>query len=157
VQISVSDGGDLGRVVRDLRKHMDGKALKRGLTTALRAELKPAVMHVKAAYRSGPSRAQTGRMRRALARATAGKVQTGRNAVVSIAVQGRKMPSGMGRIPRLYEGEGRWRHPLWGNRDFWYAQRSHPTFYHTLRPHISRVHRRVDDVVSDVTKKITKG
>lgn len=154
-QVLIRDNGDLRDLSRMLRKHGDAKALRRELTKGIRKEIKPLEKKAKQAYRGNPSQHNTRRLRPALARAVKTEVRTGgKHAGALIRVDGRRMPSGMGRIPQLYEGIVTWRHPLWGNRDRWIAQDPQPTFYKIMRTGRPQVRRAIQNVAKTVAKKL---
>lgn len=152
MRITISDGGDLKRAAAALRRAANAKQLRAELLRGLRAELNPAVRAVKGAYGGGRH------LRPALSRATRGEIRTGgRDPGVRVRVDGRRMPDRMGSLPSMYEGWTRWRHPLFGNRDHWYTQPPHPTFYRTVKPFEARVQRQIERVADDVINKIVKG
>jgi hypothetical protein len=67
------------------------------------------------------------------------------------------MGDGRGRLPKLYEGTaggGRWRHPLFGDREWWFQQRPRPTFYRAVRPYARIVERKIYEVATDVARSI---
>jgi len=169
MQFQVTDAGDLRAVSRALRQAADGKELRRQLTKQLRGELRPLVADVKAAWRAAPSRGRRGRpgppLRSLLARATRGEVRlTGREAGVRVRTDGRRMPSGMRALPGLAEGlghkvdrrPGRWRHPVYGNRDVWVSQRPFPRFYAAVRPDEAAARRGVERAVEAVFSQIAR-
>ena len=155
MRISIDDRGELQALGRALRSVEDGSAIRRRMARDVREAAKPAVARVRAAYLAGPSRTGHGTLRRSLARATTISARsTGRSAGVVISVKGRRMPDGMGRLPKLYEGEaGAWRHPTYG-RDPWQGQASRPTFYPAVRPYRRIVERKVLEIATDVAKVI---
>jgi hypothetical protein len=145
---------DLRQVAKELKTVADGKALRKELTGGIRDALRPIARRAQAAYRTG----NPGRMRQQLARATRLEVRTaGKLAGARIRVDGRKMPDGMKALPGYVEGErARWRHPVFGNRDEWAAQKANPTFYPTVEPHRDSVGRAIDHVLEDVKQKIER-
>jgi hypothetical protein len=152
---------DLREVAKELRTVADGKALRKQLTGGIRGVLRPLVPVVRAAYLAGPSgrgnaTRQGGGLRRQLARSVRVEVRTGgKFAGARIRADGRRMPDGMKALPAYWEGErGRWRHPVFGNRDNWVAQAPHPTFYRTLEPHTDSAGHAIDRVLYDVKQKI---
>jgi hypothetical protein len=166
MQVTIRDAGDLKAVTRQLRGQADGKELRKELTDAIRTVLNPIKTEVQAAYRAGPSgrgkaRRRGGSLRGALARATRVEVRTtGKLAGARIRVDGRKMPPRLGSIPAMYEGRPRgtpWRHPVFGNRDVWVAQQSHPTFYRTVEPYEDFAGRAVDGILEGVRAKLERG
>jgi len=173
MQVVVSDGGDLKRLAADLRRVGDGRALRRQLTRGIRDAVKPAVPAVRAAYLATPTggarggrrrtlttkkRTRTVRMglRRSLARAVTVQVRTtGRQAGVTIRVAGKKMPDGMGRLPKLWEGNApRWRHPLFGDREWWYQQPAKPTFNRVVPMFAPQVRAAIQRVAADVVAQM---
>lgn len=158
--VELRDTGDLKRLAKVLRQAANGKELRKELTTGIRDEVRPIVAQVKAAYRAGPSRGGSRRgprLRATLAKATRLEVRTsGRQAGVRIRVDGRKMPDGMKAIQKHYEGVLNWRHPVFGDRDVWVHQQSHPTFYRTVQPNAERIRQRVNEIAADVLRKVEK-
>jgi hypothetical protein len=62
-------------------------------------------------------------------------------------------------LPAMWEGppEGkRWRHPVFGDRETWVAQQSHPTFYRIATPRIDDAGRAIDRVVDGVRHKLER-
>jgi hypothetical protein len=124
IKVEIKDTGDLKRLSRDLGKTAEGKELRKELGRAFRAILRPILVEVKASYSGGRH------LRPALKRATRMEVQlTGKNPHASIRVDGRRMPDGMRKLPAYYEGEARWRHPVFGNKEVWVDQSPRPMFY----------------------------
>ena len=164
MQVQFLDAGDLKAVARELRRHADGKRLRKELTDNIRAVLRPIVPQVKAAYLAGPStrgkaRRRGGSLRSLLARSVRMEVRTsGKLAGARIRADGRRMPAGMGALPKHWEGppEGRWRHPVFGNREVWVGQESHPTFYRAVEPNQAAAQREIDQAVRQILDKIEK-
>ena len=165
----IRDTGDLKRLNKQLLELADGKEVRAELRTGLRNVLRPVVPEVRAAYRAGPSRGhasaskarqQQPDLRAVLAKATRVEVKTaGRQAGARIRVDGRKMPPGMGRVPRYYEGTvARWKHPVFGRGDVstWVVQRGRPTFYPVVRRHEAQARRAVEQVVSQIKAKLER-
>jgi hypothetical protein len=172
VQVTIRDNGDLKAVGRALREAANGKELRKQLTRELKHELAPMVASVKAAWRAAPSSQgrssrRGGSLRSLLARATRAEVRlSGRQAGIRVRTDGRRMPSGMKGLPGLAEGlghavdrrRGRWRHPVFGDRDTWVSQRPFPgqPFYSSVQPHEARVRREVEQAVEAVFKQIVR-
>jgi hypothetical protein len=168
VQFELKDSGDLKRLVKALKQVEDGKVLKKELTDGLRGVLRPLVPQVRAAYTGGPVRSRRrrtdgapvhrpGDLRGHLARATRLEVRTaGKLAGARIRVDGRRMPSGMGALPKSYEGEKPWRHPVFGNPDVWVGQRPTPTFYPAVRPSEAEAVAKINAVVAGIFAKIER-
>ena len=153
----IRGGEDLRRISKELRR-MDDREVKRRFTRELRASAKPLVPKVRASILAIPSKSngRTG-LRKAMARATKLTVRTtGRDAGVSIRVDGRKMPPGKGALPAYMEGtKPRWRHPVFGNRGVYVEQRSHPYFYRIVRPYGRRARSAIDKVARGISRDIT--
>jgi hypothetical protein len=173
MQVEIRDASDLKALAKQLREVEDGKALRKELTSGIRAVLRPLVPQVRAAYRANPrhrggrsrDRAQHGDLRDLLAKATRIEVALatrsrakGQEAGARIRVDGRRMPDGMKALPAYYEGEKpRWRAPLFGDRDRWFQYQSRPTFYRVVTPHTDEAGRAIDKVLDDVRKKLERG
>jgi len=80
---------------------------------------------------------------------------TGKDANVSIRVDGRKMPGHMKSLPSMAEGKKRWRHPVYGNRGVWVTQTSRPYFYKVVRPAGAASRRAVNRVLDGITRDIS--
>lgn len=169
--ITIRDAGDLRRIASELRQVAGGKELRKELTGGIRNALKPVAAKAKAAYKGLPegrsrgsrSREELGDLKDLLAKAVRLEVRTsGRQAGVRIRVDGRRMPSGLKSLPRLAEGEGhavdsrggRWRHPVFGDRETWVQQPTFPVFYRTVEPHRDEVGRAIDEVLDAVKRKL---
>lgn len=166
MQVQVRDTGDLKRLARDLRGVADGKALRKELTQGLRGALRPAQRTVQAAYRASPgypgrrarSRAQQPPLHLLMARATRVEVRTtGRQAGARLRVDGRRLPDRMKALPRYREGyKPRWRHPVFGDRRTWAAQRPVRLFDALVRPHEREADRAVKRVLDRVRAKLER-
>lgn len=148
----IVDASDLKDFAKSLRKHTNGKELRKKLTRALRDEIRPAVQDVKSAYGGGKH------LRPALRRATRMEVKTtGSGAGARIMVDGRRMPPGMGSLPAYREGlKVPWRHPTYGH-DPWVTQAPVPVFYDTVRPYEEKVIRRLNEVAEEIAQEIAHG
>lgn len=152
LSVRIYDSGDLRRVIRDLHRTAEGRELQRELTKTLRGLLSPLVQEIKASYAGGTH------LRPALRRATHSWVRTrGNQAGAGVMVDGRRMPSGMKRLPQYWEGEGRWRHPLFGNRDHWYSQAPHPSFWRIVREHEFGYHREIESAGDNSFDPLRRG
>lgn len=164
--IGLRDSGDLRRISRELRR-MDDKELKKRFRKELRKAAAPLVPKVRASIRSIPAKRgySAAGLRGRMSRATRLEVKTtGRNAGVAIRVDGRKMPSGQKRLPALMEGEGvqrgrrvdtRWRHPVFGNREVWVQQDSHPYFFPVVGMAGPASRRAVTKVLDGISRDIS--
>lgn len=153
--IEVRTSNDLRRITRELRR-MDNKEITKRFRKELRAAAKPLVPVVRASIQSIPSRTGDGSLRAAMSRAVRVEVKTtGRQAGVAIRVDGRKMPAHMKSLPSMVEGKKRWRHPVFGNRDVWVQQPSHPYFYKVVGPAGAESRRAVSRVLDGITHDIS--
>lgn len=162
MRIEIRDNGDLQKLSKDLRKYADGKRLRQQFVKDVRAEVRPLQNQVKAAYRAQPgwSGRRTrpgGSLRGMLAKAvtTTARV-SGKLAGVTLRVDGKKMPSSMRRLPKLYEGNVSWRHPVFGNKSAAVNQDATPTFTR-LVPRLGRpVQKRVEKLADEIARKIAR-
>ena len=155
--IEVRRGRDLQRISRELRR-MDSPEIKKRFRKELRAAAAPLVPRVRSAIRSIPAKQgyAPGGLRSSLSQATRLEMKTtGRQAGVAIRVDGRKMPSHMKSLPSMVEGKKRWRHPVFGNRDVWVNQTSHPYFYNALRVAGPASRRAVSRVLDGISRDIS--
>lgn len=146
---------------------MDNPEIKKRFRKELRAAAAPLVPAVRASIRSIPSKRgySPDGLRGRMVKATRLEVKTvGKSAGVAIRVDGRKMPSGQKRLPPLMEGEGvqrgrrvdtRWRHPVFGNRNVWVQQDSHPYFFPVVRMAGLASRRAVNKVLDGITRDIS--
>lgn len=157
MSIRLQGGQDLRRISRELRR-MDNPEIKKRFRKELRAAARPLVPKVRQAIREIPSNRgySPDGLRGALSKATKLEVKTaGRSAGVAIRVDGRKMPSHMKSLPAMVEGKKRWRHPVYGNRENWVNQPSHPYFYDALRAAGPASRRAVSRVLDGITRDLS--
>ena len=159
--LDLRGGEELAQISRQLRHMGNGREVKKRFTKELRAAAKPLVPAVRASIRAIPSkgtrRSDGGPgLRERMVKATRLSVRTsGRQASVSVRVDGRKMPPGEGTLPSYMEGTKRpWRHPVFGG-DARVNQQEHPYFYRVVRPLGIKSRRSVNQVLDDITKEIT--
>lgn len=154
----VRGGADLARIARELRHVSNGREIRKRMVREMRREAVPLVPMVRRAILAIPAKGEeSSGLRARMAKATRLQVRTsGREAGVTIRVDGRKMPPGQGSLPALMEGSKRpWRHPVYGNRGNWVVQPSHPYFYRIVRPFGLRARKAVLRVVDSITRDIT--
>jgi len=157
MSIFLQRGGDLRRISRELRR-MDNREITKRFRKELRAAASPLVPRVRASIRSIPSTRSYSPMglRGSMAKATRLEVKTsGKAAGVAIRVDGRKMPAHMKSLPAMVEGKKRWRHPVFGNRNVWVQQPSHPYFYNVVRVAGPASRRAVNKVLDGITRDIS--
>ena len=149
ITIEGSDHGELARLSRDFQRQIERQELNRQVADGFREILRSLNSQVDSAYGGGKH------LRPALRRAVFTDVRFhGENIVGFIAVPGRRMPSEMGRIPIYWEGEARWRHPVFGNEATWVSQAPHPSFYQIMSANTSRIEAKLNDVVDNVTSEL---
>jgi hypothetical protein len=150
-------GKDLRQIARELRK-MDDKELLKRFRKDLRASAAPLVPAVRASIRAIPSKRPytAAGLRGQMSRATKLQVKTaGRQASVTIRVDGRKMPAGAKAVQAYMEGvKPRWRHPVFGH-DWYVQQPPQPYFYRTVAVLGPRARAAVTRVLNQVSKDIT--
>lgn len=93
-----------------------------------------------------------------LAAATKLRVRSaGRLAGVSVLVQGSSLPEGKQGLPPQVEGLQRWRHPLFGNRDYFYGQDPHPELGPAVERHLPGVQVAVIEAVEETAVALARG
>lgn len=160
-------GGDLARLVADLRKYDNGKFLQRELRREMRQAVRPAVTAVRGRVMGLPSKGESKRrgrpgLRQTVARATRATVRTGRRTagievMVSRRAVGRKL--GNQNLASYLEGERpfhRWKHPVYGRKATVVPQASHPFFYNSLRPLEPRVLKDAEDIISRMARDLQR-
>ncbi|MFI6249050.1 hypothetical protein [Streptomyces sp. NPDC051016] len=142
-RFTLRTGDDLRRISRELRR-IDDPELKKRFRKELRKSAAPFVPLIRNSIRQIPSKRPytPAGLRGRLSKATRIETRTvGKDAGVAIRVDGRRMPDGEKRLPSLMEGAGvrrgrrvdtRWRHPVFGNREVWVQQDSHPYFFRVV-------------------------
>ena len=130
------DASDLRKVAK-IAKEFD-PALRKALIKQLRAAGAIGAADVKEAIHEMPSQGKDDRsLRDLIAKAvTVNVATTGKRADIRIRV--RKTPAlqaiGAGGIAKAIN-KGRWRHPLFGNRDHWYTQTGYEFFDNRIERH----------------------
>ena len=158
---------DLRAVGRgDLRKELNKEL--RGVANPIRDDLRSAIQSVnvkgvrgggskqRLAFESasGPKRAKARGLRASIARSVETKVTlSGRRTGVRIRVNPMKLPPDQRALPRLID-RGEWRHPVFGNREVWAAQKGSPWFYVTIRPHADLARKKVEAVMGEIRRRL---
>lgn len=100
-------------------------------------------------------------LRQGIAGATEIKVMPSRpgHFAIRIRVSGSKFAAKTGKpvtLPRYMEGLARkpWRHPVFGNREVWAPQSSHPFLLPTAMRHKAIVHRQVKNAVQETVDTV---
>lgn len=150
---------DLKALNRALRKEEDGKQLRKDLRTNMRAVLEPVRDQAREAVKAMPSHGHAGpNLRAAVARKTVVEVRlAGR--FTGVRVLTRKTPNlrAFRSAPR-HINAGKWRHPVYGNRNKWVTQKSGAKnwFDGTVRKHMPKYSRAVQAALDDVAKRIAR-
>lgn len=169
-QFRIEGAAALESLARDLKSVADAKELRKDLSRRLTNAVKPIVPDIRTAVKSIPSKGATGSghsarsamfkrggsgsLRDHIARAVQAKTSvSGQNVGVRIRIDASKMPDDQRGLPKLMEGPGKWRHPVYGNHDTWVTQKSHPYFFRSIQPHLSRVETEVVEVMTDVSRR----
>lgn len=159
------------------KKAANGKVVRRALTKSLRESAKPAVRDVKEAVlkvqskgiggggskrrhasyriRHPKGRVRTFGLRQTIARLVTSRMKySGIKVGLEVRVNSAEMPNKQRRLPYYLDGQGRWRHPYFGNRDRWYGQTGQPYFAKTLKEHTPRVRQAAVDAVTQALKEL---
>lgn len=147
------------QVSRDLAKAPT--KMRSGMRRNVAAAVKPMQLQVQRNAFSIPVRGprSTG-LRVALMRATRIQINGGaRMVAVTLMTDGRRMPAGQQTLPRLMEGEKKWRHPVYGPHDSttWVAQQSHPYFAPAVPPYLPGVAAGVDAALQATAEALARG
>lgn len=74
---------------------------------------------------------------------------------VRFRVGASRLPDTLKNMPRKFD-DGKWRHPVMGNRDVWASQTSRPWWWPPIRDHIKDFRAAIDTVLDDVKEKIER-
>lgn len=131
------------------------RALPNHLRRRLRAAASPAADAAKAAALATPSSGTgTTGLRAAIAASIRIEIPAGvRRAGVFIKADASRMPAGQKTLAKRLEGIGRWRHPLFGNREAWFNQRSHPYFRRTVAARLTTARFDMYDAIDDALRQ----
>lgn len=145
--------------VKQLKELENGKEITKRLMKEIRAEARPVLRAVRAAALGLPSRGESARrgrdsLRRHLARATVMQTRRTKAATVVVKTDPKKMPEGIKGLPPYVEGEGRWRHPVFGDTDKWVRQDPKPYFYGTVRPYEPRIQDAGERIIKQIQKEL---
>lgn len=154
----VSGGTQLQRVAVKLRAAgTEGQGLRRRMRKNLVASVKPMQDAVKRNALGIPVKGHgsTG-LRKQIARATKIRIRaSGRTAVVRLWVNPDLMPAGKWNLPAYMEGEGDWRHPVFGDSENWVPQTPHPYFKPAVEPRLIGVRQACIAAVKETAATIT--
>jgi hypothetical protein len=151
--IEIVGGAQLERIVKALRE-VD-PMLRRELVHDLRALGNRYVPKVRDAIDQIPSKHAHSSLRAAMKAATRVQIRTsGSQTGMVIRVDGRKMPAGMRSLPKYMEGIKPWRHPVFGDREDWVEESSHPYFFKTVGPAGEEFRRDVNAIAQKIAHKL---
>lgn len=124
VRVDPNTQRQLQVAARKLKRHGNAVAIRKEMVKGLRAAAKPGEKAAKASAMSLPANTgQSTGLRRRIASAIGIQVRASRNALVRIRV-GRAKMGGQASLPQRMNRPGRWRHPVYGNREAWVTQTS---------------------------------
>lgn len=159
--VEITGYKELKRLVHDLDQYADGKAVRKRLRKQLKDVSSDVVPAIRAAVSRIPSKGENARkgrpsLRSKLSRAAQTRIRTSKASVAITAVMSpAKMPPGEGSLPAYMEGtQPRWRHPLFGNEDFFFNQSPHPYFFGAVAPFGPRIEDAVIDVADEIQKDL---
>ncbi len=160
--LSATGAAELRRLAHDLRAAGDKQAINAELRRDLMALGRKGAAEVRASVRATPSKGQSARRGRAslrskVAYATESKVRTTTRPGVIVWVNPARMPAGEQSLPGLLDGQGRWRHPVFGNTSVWRGQRSHPYFNSAVNPIVEQLADAGDKAIDRIANKIERG
>lgn len=151
------------RQLREVARDLQVAGSPRGLRYRLRRNIVAAVDPMKKQVQSNAlaipvhGTATTG-LRAAIAKATRVSIKSSsRNVLVRLMVDAKRMPAGQQSLPRLMEGERRWRHPVYGNTNTWVTQAAHPYFAPAIPEHLPGVAAGVEAAVDETARILAKG
>lgn len=131
--------------------------LQRKLTKAIRREGDPALRAVQAAWMtvevtSSRGGGSSSGLRARVAAATRISIL---GSGIRIRVEGKRVDPVYGRsLSYGLDGLGRWRHPVFGNREVWEQQRGQEVFYSTLRRYETRWRAGIEQAMEETARQI---
>ncbi|MEV5538476.1 hypothetical protein AB0L13_16595 [Saccharopolyspora shandongensis] len=186
-RIEIKGTGDFRKAAAELKAAGDGRLRRemgRNMRTAARPAVNAAQDNVRSLKASATGRGGGGQQRRehamsrtrsrserakrtafegrglraTIARAVRLQMSTGaRSASVRIRTQTRFLPEDQRKLPK-YMDDGRWRHPVFGNRDRWVTQTARPLgwFDRAMRRHGPKVRDGARKAIDDIISKLAK-
>lgn len=149
-------GASLRTISRELRG-MDGRQVKEIFRHALEGAARPYPRRVRASVLAIPVKEggkHTGLRARIAACAQTTSWVRLRTANVAVEMDPKRMPPGELSLPLGMQGEKRWRHPVFGNRQNWVTQTPHPYFYAAATPFGRAAGEALKVALDDITKQI---
>lgn len=161
----------------DLRREMvrEMKAAGEEILVDQRAEVRGLAVSGQPFYRSGmrqvrgadgavrqvpvrrrPNTRSTG-LRDQVARSLTLEVKTAGSPRVTFVAKRERMPAGKESLPRHLDNPKGWRHPVFGNREMWVAQKGGSWFWPPIKRKIRVFRQRIDQAVTTVVDIIERG
>lgn len=159
-EVRVVGAEKLAALARDLKAAgTEGKGLRLALLRQLRVIAKPIQTDVQRNAFNIPAKGPATRgLRVAIMRATRTKVSTsGRTSSVTVIVDPAKMPDGMQGLPALMEGPKKWRKPVFGNKEVWEDQPTHPYVAPAATKHQNDASIAALAAIDEVAAKLNRG
>lgn len=175
--MSVSLGRDFADLQKRLKKATDGRERRLAMNKRIRGIVKPTEDDLRAAVRAVPVKGSRGggsKARRSFAGSPAAAVKRGgglRETVarliqtkitnsgprqgIRLRLDAAKLPDGQKKLPKRLDGQGRWRHPVFGNRNVWVDQHGRPWWAPVISRHLGRMRSEIGLVIEDVKKELT--
>ena len=95
-------------------------------------------------------------LRESIASASGSSVSAGEKKVeLAFKVRAAQLPPSQRKLPRRWDQENGWRHPVFGNRNVWVSQRGHPYFRSTVYRSKDQLKGAVLDAMDVAGRKIT--
>lgn len=95
-------------------------------------------------------------LREGIASASGASVSAGaRKVELAFKVRASQLPPSQRKLPRRWDQENGWRHPVFGNRNVWVTQRGHPYFRKTIFRSSDAIRASVVDAMSVAAERIT--
>jgi hypothetical protein len=172
VDIKVRGAEKLRLMAKQLRE-ADRVDLRRGLQRAIKQAARPTLdavqqsardIHTTGVRKPGARRRFVGATapkgtREKIAGAVVADIKLGSGGDdprVAFRVASSRLPANIKNMPRKFD-EGKWRHPVMGNRDVWVSQTSTPWFWPPIRDHIRDFRAEIDKALEETRAKLEAG
>lgn len=165
VQLDRKSLEELKKLQKDLHKFAQRPTWDKKIRNELVGPIRDAERAVRTKIMSIPSKGLSARrghepLRNKINRALKTSVDTSAQYTGAfIWVDAYSMPSGEENLPAYMERVrryGRWRKPVFGNREVWATQRAHPYFYRTLRPFEVETAKVAETVIDQFRRELDK-
>lgn len=164
-EIVITGVTEVKDLARELRKHADGKEIRKMMIKEFRRAIKPMAKAAKTGALELPSKGENARrgrpsLRLELSKAVSTQIKlSGRSAGVRVFVNPKRMPEGKKSLAKHVEGTPGWqiwRHPVFGH-DVWVTQEPHPFFTTATRPAEPAAQRAIKNVVDQIQRDLEHG